>query len=160
MSLRKLGRLATMLDQKGNTKAASKVEAAMRKLADEFGNDEELMSDEEWAKHEEEWENRDSKFPDLPDFGEEEPSDAELQAMELGMYEPFEAENKKALQDRLKELEMEMDFFAEAISDGKMTGEDFEKLKGIQAELSEITSMLSSENEESDLDETPFSDFN
>lgn len=122
MSLKKLASLATQLDAEGKTKAASLIDAALEKIAQDFP----------------EWEG------DM-DWDDEEPSDQDLMMMEMDPDFVPEAQEKRldeAKANRMKALMTEMALFDEAVRSGQLTDEDKEVWDKIQSEFGELMSSM------------------
>jgi len=107
--IRKLIEVANSLDAKGLIKEAELIDSILRKIAMDSFDDE--------------------------DF---EPSDSELQAIELGLYDPVEEDKRSTLQRMLAKLQREMEIFGIAISEGRMEESDWEVYLDIQKDLSAI----------------------
>jgi hypothetical protein len=75
-------------------------------------------------------------------FDEEGPSDQELSAMELGVYDPVGEDAKESLYERLEQVNLELGLFGSAISDGEMEEADWETYLEIKTELEGLVAEL------------------
>jgi hypothetical protein len=121
MSLKKLADLATKMDTEGKTKAASVIDAAMMKLAQEFPD-----------------------FGDLDEWEGEGPTDEELMRMETDPeYDPHAGALDEAKASKMQALMTEMALFDEAVRSGELRPEDKETWDKIQAEFGELMASMS-----------------